>query len=60
MTTLEASEDKKTVRLSLEDLGFTEDEWKQMSHEEQMVELQKYANELPEQPYWWAVKIEEI
>lgn len=58
--TLEASEDKKTVKVSLQDLGFTEDEWDEMSYEEQMSELQKYADDLPEQPYWFVVSAEEL
>jgi len=58
--TLEASEDKKVVKVTLQDLGFTEEDWNELSHEEQMSELQKYADDLPEQPYWYVGTSEEL
>lgn len=57
---LEASEDTKTVKVTLQDLGFTEEEWQGLSHDEQMSELQKYADDLPEQPYWYVGTAEEL
>ena len=57
---LEASEERTTLRVDLQDLGFTEDEWVKMNPEEQMNEFRKYAENLPEQPYWFVRNVEKL
>lgn len=57
---LEPSEDKRVVIVNTEDLGYAEREWKQLSDEDQRHLLQKYADDLSEQPYWYASKIEQL
>jgi hypothetical protein len=56
---LEASEDYIYRSVSIESLGFTEEEFDALSEADQKLELQKYANDLPEQPYWYVAKFED-
>lgn len=56
---LEASEDFRYRSVSIEELGFTEEEWDALSEADKKLELQKYANDLPEQPYWYVGNYED-
>ncbi len=56
---LEASEDYRYLSVAIDSLGFTEEEWDDLSDADKEAELQKYANELPEQPYWYVVNFED-
>ncbi len=38
--------------VAVEDLGFTEDEWTNLSEEAKKEALNEYVGDLPEQPYW--------
>ncbi len=57
---LEASENRSHHTFDLEDLGFTEQEWSEMSGTEKEEAINKAASDLPEQPYWCVDTFDEI
>lgn len=56
---LEVSQNNTSVSATPDDLGYTEEDWEKLSFAEKQDELQKYANELSDQPYWVVDKFEE-
>jgi hypothetical protein len=52
---IQASPSESSSRIftvSGEDLGFTLEEWNNLPIDQRQAALQKYLDELPEQPYW--------
>ncbi len=49
---MEASERMSFWTFDLEDLNVTQEEWDNLSKDEQQALLQDSLNGLPEQPYW--------
>lgn len=49
---LTVSEDERNLTITPDDMGFTELEWFNLSDSEKEVEIDKYVDSLPEQPYF--------
>jgi hypothetical protein len=46
------SEVDRTFSFSLEELGYSDEEWNSLSSGEKIAAIQKELENLPEQPYW--------
>ena len=49
---LGVSESQRFMKVDLEDVGVSKEEWQAMAEDEQQTFLQDYANDISEQPYW--------
>lgn len=55
-----STDEDKTVTISLEDLGFTEQEWNELEEHEQQEAIVTYVDDMPNQPYWEVEGWEEV
>ncbi len=49
---LGVSQNNRPETVEPQDMGYTVEEWVKLSDKEKREQLQKYADDLPEQPYW--------
>lgn len=56
---MEVTETSGSRYVALSDLDLTEEEWSTKTQEEKEEILNKYCDDLPEQPYWMVSSFEE-
>lgn len=49
---LEASQTSNIWKFDLEELGYSEEEWRELKIDEKLKAVTDWVNDLPEQPYW--------